>query len=567
MLDPACGCGNFLVIAYRELRRLDLDILLRLQELGDDNEMPTIFFTRENLNVSLDHFAGIELEEWPAQITATALHLADHQANQAMELALGQAPQPLPLDKVNNIHVGNALHMNWASIFDPIRHPVMLLGNPPFVGMAYMTADQQADNRHVFAEITTPGLRTGRLDYVACWYAKALPYLANAPFSRAAFVSTNSITQGEQARTMDPLLAQFGCEVDFAHQTFKWTSEAPDAAKVHCVVVGFSRINTTGGQQAKKRRRLYTYKTVTSAPDESIPKRLNFRLEDAETFVPRKLAAPLVAGMPMAHKGSQPTDGKFLIIKESELPELREDQHAAPYLRRYVQGKDMLNDTPRRWCLWLKDADPRDMRASSLLQRRLAGVAEARAKSPTASVRAFADKPALFTQDRQPSTRYFALPEVSSITRRWIPGRYFEPDIVAGNKLIIFPGAQDWHVALLQSSMFATWARQFGGKLKSDYSISPALTYFPIPFPTTTESQRADLEDAIRTVFDVRASFPDASLADLYSPTAMPPSLVDAHLALDSVVDRAFGAKKTLQNNEARAALLQSRYYALTANS
>lgn len=552
-LDPACGCGNFLVIGYREMRDLDLQIVLRLQALTGDTTR-TMYFTEEDLAVRLSSFHGIELEEWPAQIAATALHLVDHQANQAMELALGRAPEPLPLDKIDSIHPGNALHMDWAEVVAP-SDDLVIMGNPPFVGMSKMSAEQQADNRLAFAGIDARGLRTGRLDYVACWYAKAISTLKDVRGARVAFVSTNSITQGEQARTMVPLLERAGFAVDFGHRTFKWTSEAPEAAAVHCVIVGFSPTNRPG-----RKPRLFVYEDIAGDPTELPVKQLNFYLADGPSIVPAKLTRPSTPAMPNAHKGSQPTDGGHLIVEPEDLPSVKDDERASLYLRRFVQGRDMLQGGPDRWCLWLKDAHPSDLAASSVIRTRLSAVRTARLQSPTASVRDFALKPALFTQNRQPSTRYFALPEVSSENRIWIPGRFHEPDVIAGNKLIIFPSAEPWHAALLQSSMFMAWVTAFAGRLKSDISISPALAYFPIPWPEVDPDLAGKLAKAFEVVETARALFPTASLSDLYGANSMPTDLLEAHRSLDRLVDRAFAPRRQFVDNAERLSHLIATY-------
>ncbi|MDQ0615300.1 hypothetical protein QF046_002941 [Microbacterium sp. W4I4] len=552
-LDPACGCGNFLVVAYREMRALDLDVLVRIQELTGETAR-SMFFTEDDLGVRLSSFHGIELEEWPAQIAATALHLVEHQANQAMELALGAAPDPLPLNKIKSIVVGNALRMDWADVIEP-SDDLHIMGNPPFIGMNRMTPEQQADNRLTFAAVDAQGLRTGRLDYVACWYAKAMTTLRGTKGARAAFVSTNSITQGEQARTMVPLLDRNGFTVDFAHRTFRWTSEAPGAAAVHCVVVGFSPSARVG-----RKPRLFTYDHIAGEPIERPVQQLNFYLADGASIVPAKLTRPGTIGMPNSHKGSQPTDGGHLIVTEEQMPEAEADEQAKRYLRQFVQGQDMLQGMPKRWCLWLRNADPADMRGSRVLRDRLAGVRAARAGSPTASVREFADRPGLFTQDRQPDTTFFALPEVSSENRTWIPGRFYSPDVIAGNKLIIFPGALPWHAALLQSSMFMAWIETFAGRLESRYSIAPALAYFPIPWPTPDNATTTKLSDVWRAVSDARADYPGATLADLYDPNAMPGNLLDAHRNLDAVVDRAFGTRRRFTDNAERLSFLIDAY-------
>lgn len=553
LIDPACGCGNFLVVAYRELRALELRILLRLQELGDKTSSPTLFFDRNDLAVRLEHIAGIELEEWPARIAATALRLAEHRANMDMQLALGRAPDTLPLDTATVIRIGNSLRMDWGECVGPSDYPI-IMGNPPFIGMAMMNGEQQADNRYVLSSVEkASGLRTGRLDYVACWYVKAAQLLAHRNHGRAAFVSTNSLIQGEQARTMVPLMEVLGCEVDFGHRTFKWTSEAPGAASVYCVVVGFSSVKRSG-----KRRRLFSYPNVTSEPIETVPKRLNFYLVDGPNFVPTKLGKPLSDGMPFATKGSQPTDGGHLLLDEIEAEEASQLLDVAPYVKRFVQAQDMLQGSPRRWCLWLTNAEPRVLR-TPFIHQRLSAVAEMRRKSPTSSVQDFASKPMLFTQNRQPQGRYFALPRVSSENRTWIPGRFLDGDVIAGDGLTIFPAAQTWHAALLQSSMFMAWVDVFAGRLESRRRLSPDLCYFPIPFPNLDRDAEMELGRAWEAVAAARNEFTAATLSDLYDPTSTPPGLLDAHRELDRVVDRTFGARRALRTQEDRLALLFER--------
>lgn len=358
---------------------------------------------------------------------------------------------------------------------------------------------------------------------------------------------------------MVPLLGRCGFEVDFGHQTFKWTSEAPRAAAVHCVIVGFSAKGRPG-----KQRRLFTYPTLTAAPEESRPKQLNFYLVDGPDLVPEKLRAPLVQGMPMSMKGSQPTEAGHLLVDESTYDTVAADPIASKYLRKFVQGRYMLNDTPH-WCLWLKDAPTKEIQGSKLIQERLAKVSASRLGSPTMSVQEFAKRPHLFTQDRQPSTRYFALPEVSSENRKWIPGRFYEPDVIAGNKLIIFPGAEDWHAALLQSSMFMTWVHIFAGRLESRPSISPGLAYFPIPFPQADEALRNKLTTAWDAIDAARTEQSGATLKQLYQDSAMPEPLRNAHDSLDAIVDHAFGSKTTCESSDERKRVLFTSYVELTS--
>lgn len=558
VLDPACGSGNFLIVAYRELRQLELDILIRLQELGDTSSIPTLYFERDDLAVRLEHMAGIEIEEWPAQIARTALRLVDHQANMAMEAALGKAPDTLPLDTIEVVRDANALRVDWSDFVDTTG-TVRLVGNPPFVGMAWMSKDQQADNRHVFSRAEPSGkLRTGRLDFVANWFALAAQFIQAHPTARAAFVSTNSITQGEQARTMIPLLDSLDCVVEFGHQTFKWTSEAPGAAAVHCVVVGLSH-----RRNVRSPRRLFTYPNIAADPVETRHSRLNFYLVDGPNIAPAKVSRPVISAMPMAHKGSQPTDGGHLLLDRSAADEFRSVPELAPHVRQFVQARDMLQGAPLRWTLWLKDASPAVLR-HPLIRSRLELVRAARLASPTLSVQEAASTPSLFTQDRQPTGPFFALPEVSSGQRRWIPGRMYDNDVIAGNKLIIFPNAELWQAALLQSSMFMSWVFAFAGRLKSDVSISPGLAYFPIPWPEFGADEQEQLTDLIQSILDERNRHAGATLADLYDSIASPASLLKAHAALDKVVDRAFGATTTLRSNEERLQVLFRRYAEMT---
>lgn len=544
VFDPACGCGNFLVIAFRELREIETAILVRLEELGEMSS-PALYFDREELAVRIENFVGIEIEEWPARIAAVALRLADHQSNMRMQLLLGRAPETLPLDSSTVIRVGNAIEINWHDVAP--HEDTVIVGNPPFVGMAWMNKEQQSHNRDAFAALPeAEGLRTGRLDYVACWYAKAFDYMRDRPASRAAFVSTSSIAQGEQARTVGPLMHKVGLEVDFAHRSFPWSSEAPDAAAVHCVIIGFSPSARKG-----KDRKIYSYSVGAKDPVEAKANKINFYLFEGSDFVPPKLRQPMNAEMPMANKGSQPTDGGHLLLSEDDAKAMQHSGELAAYVRRFVQAQDMLQGKPLRWCLWLKDAPPAILKNPEI-SRRLEQVKSARLLSPTSSVREFAAKPMVFTQDRQPLERYFALPEVSSENRIWIPGQFYDADVVAGNKLIVFPNAQRWHAALLQSSMFMSWVETFAGRLESRFSISPALAYFPIPFPSPDEKTKTALSDAWSHVAETRTTFSNATLAELYDTVSMPAALLDAHRLMDRVVDKTFGLGANAKSNSDR---------------
>lgn len=529
--DPACGCGNFLIISYREVRRLELDIMRRIRDLkGPTYQMTSDINDIRKVKVS--QFYGIEIGEFPARIAETAMYLVDHLMNIELEKEFGLWSPEFPIKVSAHIAQGNAVRMAWSSVLPP-EECTFLFGNPPFVGMAFMNDEQQDDNRFAFASINAEGLRTGRLDYVACWYAKAIEYMKGTTV-RAAFVSTNSVTQGEQARTMGPLLERNGFEIDFAHRTFKWTSGARGTAQVHVVVVGFSE----GGLAKHK----LVFDSTTGESTALVVAGINFYLEGHST-TPSKRYEPLVSGLPLASKGSQPTDGGNLIVGPDDYDEVQADPVAAKYLRPFRQSTEMLYDKPR-WCLWLVQATPSEIRSSLILKTRLRGVAAAREMSKTDSVKAKAATPALFTQNRQPASRYLALPEVSTMNRDYIPGRYYDSDVIAGNKLIVWQDPALWLFGFLQSASFMTWVRSFSGRMKSDFQIAPSTVYFTFPFVVPTGPALTRIEDAAQAILDIRDRHESQTLADLYDPLAMPADLRHGHNVLDGLIDGLYGLKR-----------------------
>jgi hypothetical protein len=534
--DPACGCGNFLVIAYREVRRLELEALKRLRDL-DPKGNQLIIDASVKSEVDVDQFYGIEIEEFPCRIAEVAMYLADHQANQQLSEEFGLYYARFPLKSSAHIHNDNAVRVDWGDVL-PASECAYLLGNPPFVGMSRMTEEQQQDRDAAFTDLGIAfGIhlakhRTGRLDYVTSWYAKAWRYMCGHQV-RAAFVSTNSITQGEQARSLGPLQREAGFHIDFAHRSFRWTSEARGAAVVTVVIIGFSEDPRRGTAT------LFDYAPGRSDPSERSAEAINWYLTDGPEVYPAKRQEPLVEGLPQATKGSQPTDGGHLIVTDNEFDGIQADPIASKYLRPFWQAKGLLHGQ-RRWCLWLEGATPTDLRESYLLRERVRKVAEVRRASNTKSVQDAAATPALFTQRRQPTTTYLAFPEVSSEFRRYIPAAYLDPNIIAGNKLIVWPNADLWLFGILQSSMFMAWVRALAGRMKNDISIAPDLTYSTFPFPDPG-LRRAAIERAAQDVLDARASHPDSTLAELYDPLAMPKDLLDAHRKLDRETDVLYG--------------------------
>lgn len=556
--DPACGCGNFLVVAYRELRRLELGALKRLRSLDPKGGQLT-FDATEKSQVNVDQFYGIEVEEFPCRIAEVAMYLTDHLANQELSQEFGMYYARFPLKRSATIAHGNALQLDWNELL-PAARCTYLFGNPPFVGMNRMSAGQQADRELVFSQLGDGlGLdlstsRTGRLDYVCCWYAKAWVYMRGAD-TRAAFVSTNSISQGEQVRTLGPIAQEVGIAIDFAHRSFRWTSEARGAAVVTVVIVGFHH------GAAANRVSLYEYPGGKDPAELMEVPRINWYLTIGPDVYPRKRSTPLLKGLPKGTQGSKPWDGGHLLVTRDELADVESDAIAKRYLRPFMQSKGLLHDE-RRWCLWLESATPGDLRGSPILRDRLAKVAEARRDSRTKSVQQAADTPSLFAQRRQPSSRFLAFPEVSSEHRTYIPAAYLEPNVIAGNKLIVWPDADLWLFGMMQSAMFMSWIKAMAGRMKTDISISPDLTYCTFPFPERGTRAPA-VETAASAILEARAAHPEATLADLYDPLAMPADLVRAHRQLDKVVDGYFGRGSF--DNVKRLGRLLERYQAATA--
>ena len=539
--DPACGCGNFLIIAYRELRLLEIEVVRELVDYQRDahGQFMGLLDASDLSRINVDQFYGIEIGEFPARIAETAMWMMDHMMNNRLSLEFGPYYVRIPLRKSPHIVVGNALDMDWASVLPPAEC-TFLFGNPPFRGHQYRTAEQQADMWRLWGRQG----QVNRLDYVTCWFKKAVEYSAANKAIEIALVSTNSITQGEQCGILWPHLFGLGVSIHFAHRTFQWNSEARGKAAVHCVIVGM-----TWGQP--KDCTIFEYDHVRGDPHASKVSRINGYLIDGPQYsVPARSQPP--NGRLRMHKGSQPTDGarlrrpeggyithSNLILDEANRAELlARDPGAAKWLRPYVGGDELISGQ-WRWCLWLKHADPAELRRSAAVQERLDRVRAGRLQSPTASVREYAKYPTLFTQDRQPAEPYLAVPEVSSETREYIPMAVLQPDVIASNKLQIIVGAPLLYFGILTSAMHMGWMRTVGGRLKSDYSYSPSI-YNSFPWPEMAPAKAQQIESLAQAVLDARAGFPNLTLEDLYDRDSMPPVLRRAHDALDRAVDRLY---------------------------
>jgi hypothetical protein len=543
--DPACGCGNFLVITYRELRLLELEVL-RAAHAGGQQMLDI----HQLIAVDVDQFYGIEIEDFPAQIAQVALWLTDHQMNIKVSEEFGAYFVRIPLTHSATIVHGNALQIDWNTVL-PAPICAYVLGNPPFVGHQWRNTEQMADMSRVWGDDG----RFGRLDFVTCWHRKTVDYMHQNPAIVAALVSTNSICQGEQVGTLWSWMLAQGVRIHFAHRTFSWSNEARGKAAVHCVIVGFGL-----GDVAEKT--IFEYEDIKGPAHAVKAANINPYLVDApDVILPSRTSTP--EELPQLIKGSQPTDGGQLLLTEAEKDELVSlEPQAEKWLRPFIGGEELINGG-QRWCLWLKEVSPSELRAMPLVMKRVAAVAEIRRKSPTKSVQEFADKPTLFTQDRQPEGSYLALSRHSSENRRFIPIGFLPKEVIASDAMLVCKGATIFHFGIMTSSMHNAWIRLTAGRLESRIRYE-ASVYNNFPWPKPTDKQGVAIEAAAQAVLDARAAHPGASLADLYDPLSMPPDLVMAHQKLDAAVDAAYGYKGAA-TDAARVAFLFGLYQQLTS--
>ncbi|MGR0481346.1 MAG: class I SAM-dependent DNA methyltransferase [Candidatus Electronema sp. V4] len=548
-LDPACGCGNFLVIAYRELRLLELDILRELHKSGQQN-----LDVRGLIRLNVDQFFGIEIEEFPAQIAQVALWLTDHQMNQQVSEEFGLYFARIPLKTSPNIVCANALRMDWNELVPAERLSFsFIMGNPPFVGHHYQSAEQKADQSQVMHKIAAHGV----LDFVANWHVKAAEYMRHNRESETAFVSTNSITQGEQAGLLWSLLLANGVRINFAHRTFQWNNEARGKAAVHCVIVGFALFN-------RLEKWLFEYEEIKGEPHAVKADNINPYLVNAPDVVVMNRSVP-ICNVPKMSWGNKPTDGGHFILSPEEKQELLAQESAEKFVRRYMSGGDFLNNE-ERYCLWLVDALPQELKMLPGVMRRVKAVQESRLASKAASTREYAKYPTLFRQIAQPSSDYLAIPEVSSERRSYIPITFLSKDVICSNTIQFVPDATSYHFGVLSSLMHNAWMRTVCGRLESRYRYSNTIVYNNFPWPENPSAkQRQAVEAAAQAVLDARAQFPAASLADLYDPLTMPPVLLKAHQTLDRAADAAYG-RRDFKTEAERVAFLFDLYQKYTAS-
>ena len=554
-VDPACGCGNFLIVAYRDMRALELELLVKLKALqGRSGDL--VLDPADMLNVRLDQFHGIELNWWPAKIAETAMYLVDHQANQKMLNTLGLTVPRLPIDISANIHHQNALTVEWEDILPAGRDlNVFVFGNPPFMGRKTTNTDQKAELSQAW---DTPN--TGHLDFVTAWHAKALRYLGERD-GEFGFVTTNSICQGEPVSDLFPRIERAGWRIKFAHRTFAWNSEAAakDRAAVHCTIIGFDRAQ-------RPQARLFDYPTPKSAPKEvRVSHGINGYLVDAPNVYVSARTNPLSPELPKVSFGSMPRDGKHLLVSAAQYADVAADPVAARYLRRFV-GADELVNGKERWCLWMADEfDPDDITRSPVLRKRLAAVKEMREDSKADTTREWAKSPHLFVQQAQPTVAYLGIPRHVTESRAFFPTMRFEADVICGDANFLCPDPDGFAFAVISSSMFITWQKTVGGRIKSDLRFSKDIVWNNLPLPAVTENLRAQIIQAGQGVAEARAQHPDRSLAAHYQPLGMAPELVSAHRALDRVVDKAFGVARARTLSEVdRQRILFDRYVEMT---
>ncbi|MCQ4794855.1 methylase [Anaerofustis stercorihominis] len=539
--DPACGSGNFLTETYISLRRIENEVLNILQR-------GQIVFGTEGWNpiqVSISQFYGIEINDFAVTVAKTALWIAESQMMKETEDVVHMSLDFLPLKTYANITEGNALRVDWETVV-PKYKLSYIMGNPPFVGARMMNIDQKADLNSVF-----PGWKNaGNLDYVSCWYKKAADLMNGTPI-RSALVSTNSVTQGEAVANLWKPLFELGVHIDFAHRTFRWDSEAKIKAHVHCVIVGFSI------EPNRKKRIIFT------ADRPQIVQNINGYLVDAGNVFVESRSKP-ICSVPEIGMGNQPIDGgNYLFVKEDMDEFLKREPAAAKWFKPWYGSQEFINRRPR-YCLWLGNCPPSELRKMSECMKRVEAVREFRLSSKRASTHKLADSPTHFQTENMPQSDYILIPKVSSERRRYIPMGLMTPDVLCSDLVFIIPNASLYHLGVLTSNVHMAWVRAVCGRLKSDYRYSKDVVYNNFPWPTPTEAQRIKVMQTAQAILDARSLFPESSLADLYDEIAMPKELRKAHQDNDRAVMQAYGFNIKDTTESSCVAALMKLYQEMT---
>ncbi|HAT6978608.1 TPA: class I SAM-dependent DNA methyltransferase [Legionella pneumophila] len=550
--DPACGCGNFLAITYRELRKIELDILLQLYKNEDTSSLNILELTL----IDVDQFYGIEIGEFPSQIAQVSLWMTDHQMNIEVSKAFGQYFKRLPLKKSPHILCRNSLEEDWIDFVKPNKE-TYILSNPPFCGKQYQRAEQKRDMKRVFSSIKGAGI----LDYVSAWYIKAAQFMNSSPTTKTAYVSTNSITQGEQVSVLwELLMKKYGVKIFFAHRTFKWGSEvAKGKAAVHCVIIGLSILDI-------RKKRIFSYDSALEKPHPIKVKNINPYLVDAPNVILKNRKKPICSEAPNIMFGNMPNDGGNLLLSNEEKVKFEQNEpDSKKWIKPFMGAYEFLNGI-KKWCFWLEDIRPVELRSLVLLSKRIEAVKKHRENSKRRATNKLADFPTLFGERRQPKENYILIPLTSSERRRYIPLGFFSPNTIVGNSCACIPNASLYHFGILSSSMHMAWVRGICGRLKSDFRYSNLLIYNNFPWPHLSNSQKSNIEKISQDILNIRLKYPNSTLSDLYDPIAMPSDLVRAHDNLNRAVESAYG-RLSFEGDAERLSFLLEKYEEQNTNN
>lgn len=541
-LDPACGCGNFLIVSYRELRLLELKVLLALKELNpQENQWIDIKLVQK---VSIEQFYGIEIEEFPVDIARVSLFLMEHVMNLKCAETFGQTYPTIPLKHSATIVCANALTTDWKDIVPPEKIN-FIFGNPPFVGSSNMTDEQKAEKKAVFKKRTG----TGKLDYVTAWYEKSSLYMQDNQNIHCAFVSTNSICQGEQVAPLWTEMLKRKIKINFAHQTFQWSNEAKNNAAVYCIIIGFSYINSL-------KKKLFSYATIKSEPIMQIVENINPYLIATKDIIIAPSSACLSNNPTMVY-GNKATDGGNLIIEANEYEQfIITEPKATPYIKKLIGSEEFLHNK-QRYCLWLVNA-PQEILELPEIKQRILACRLMRLKSTDDGCNKLAKRPHLFRDINNPISALL-IPRVSSERRKYIPIGYINHDTIINDSCHTIPNATLYDFAILTSAMHMTWMRTVCGRLEMRYRYSRDLCYNTFPFPTPTEKQKEEISQLAEDILLIREAYPHLTLADMYDPDKMPEDLKEAHHKLDLAVDSLY-RKKPFENDDERLQLLFNLY-------
>ncbi|MCD7872872.1 MAG: methylase [Clostridiales bacterium] len=536
-LDPACGSGNFLTETYISLRKLENEALAFKQK---GNLSMALDGTFDPIKVSINQFYGIEINDFAVAVAKTALWIAEHQMmKETEEILLGMDDDFLPLHTNANIVEGNALRMDWNEVVskDELTY---IIGNPPFIGAMHCKGEKRKEVANAFPECK----KSGEIDYVAGWYSKAARYIQTT-YIKCAFVSTNSICQGQQvALIWKPLIETYNIDIDFAYRTFRWDNEANSIAKVHCVIIGFSNF------RKGKVKVIYDGKNQYEASN------ISPYLLDVKTVFIESRKTPICNVQKMDF-GSMPRDGGGFILNAEQRKDLiKREPIAKKWIKPYIGSEEFLKNK-ERYCLWLKDAVPSEINRCPTIKERIEYVRRFRIESKASATRRFAETPTLFCQIAQPETDYLLIPRHSSERRKYIPIGFMSPDIIASDAVLIVPNATLFDFGILTSSVHNSWMRLIAGRLKSDYRYSKDIVYNNFPWPSPSPQQKEKIEATAQSILDARALYPDSSLADLYDPLTMPPELLNAHKANDKAVMQAYGFKSSMSESDIVSELMK----------